>query len=194
MKSIMLSAAIALFAMTSFSQMSSLPQFNTERTGITKTGMLVLSSWGAVNIVVGSIGQSSSDKETKYFHQMNLIWGAINLAIAAPTYFSLNRKSQNLSLAESVKQQSIIEKTFLFNAGLDLVYMTSGLYCIEKGNNDSKRDLYKGYGKSLLLQGGGLLLFDITMYLTNVHHGKKLYKILSSVQVSGNSAGLVWKL
>jgi len=193
MKSIIVLALITFFAIPAFSQIN-LQQFNTERTDITRTSMLVLGSWGTANIIVGAIGQSSSNSETKYFHQMNLIWGTVNFAIAAPTYFSLNRKSQNLSLAESVKQQSIIEKTFLFNAGLDLVYMTSGLYCLEKGNDDSKHDLYKGYGKSLLVQGGGLLLFDIIMYLTNIHHGKKLYKILSSVQVSGNSIGLVWKL
>ena len=193
MKSITLLIAILLFSTTTFAQFN-LQEFNNERTGITKNGLLVLSSWGAANIIVGAIGQSSSDKETKYFHQMNLIWGAVNLAIAAPAFFSLNRKGQNLSLAESVKQQSNIEKTFLFNAGLDLVYITSGLYCNEKANNDSKHDLYKGYGKSLLVQGGGLLLFDVAMYLIHVHHGKQLYKILSCVQVSGNSAGLVWKL
>jgi hypothetical protein len=193
MKLIIVFALITFFAIPAFSQIN-LQRFNTERTDITKTGMLVLGSWGTANIIVGAIGQSSSNSETRFFNQMNLIWGAVNLVIAAPTYFSLNRKSQGLSLSESVKQQSIIEKTFLFNAGLDLVYMTSGLYCMEKGNNDSKHDLYKGYGKSLLVQGGSLLLFDITMYLTNIHHGKKLYKILSSLQISGNCVGLVWKL
>jgi hypothetical protein len=193
MRSITLFALITLFSIAAFSQQN-LQQFNSERTDITKNGMLVLSSWGAANIIVGAIGQSSSNSETKYFHQMNLIWGSVNLAIAAPTYFSLNRKSQNFSLAGSVKLQSVIEKTFLLNAGLDLVYITAGAYSIEKGNNDSKRDLYKGYGKSLLLQGGGLLLFDVTMYLTHVHHGKKLYKILSGIQFSGNSVGFLWKL
>jgi hypothetical protein len=191
---LIISSLIAIFFSASAFSQENLQQFNNERTSIVKNGMLVLSSWGAANIIVGAIGQSYSDKETKYFNQMNLIWGAVNLAIAAPTYFSLGRRPQNLSLAESVKQQSIIEKTFLFNAGLDLVYITSGLYCNARGNNDSKRDLYKGYGKSLLIQGGGLLLFDVTMYLVNVHHNKQLFKILSSIQLSGNSVGLIWKI
>ena len=192
MKSIILFVLTVSLSINVFSQ-ARLKQFNEERIGITRNGMLVLGSWGTANIIAGAIGQSSSNSETKYFHQMNLIWGAVNLAIAAPTFFILSRKNANLSLAETIRQQANIEKTFLFNAGLDLVYMSGGLYCIQRGNNDSKHDLYKGYGKSLLLQGGGLLLFDITMYLINISQGKKLYKILSSIQFSGNSIGLVLK-
>jgi hypothetical protein len=193
MKVVTLMSFIVLIAQNVSSQ-TNLQAFDNERAAITKKGMFVLGSWGTVNIIVGAIGQSSSSSETKYFHQMNLIWGAVNLAIALPTYLSLNRQQTPASLAESVKQQANIEKTFLFNAGLDLVYITGGFYCKEKSNSDSKHDLYRGYGNSLLVQGGGLLMFDITMYLTHVQHGKKLYKILSSIQFSGNSIGLLWKL
>jgi hypothetical protein len=169
-------------------------QFNSERSRITKNGMLVLGSWGAANIIAGTIGIASTNGEAKYFHQMNLIWGAANFLIAAPSYFSLKRRALNLSLSETARQQSSIEKIYFLNAGLDLVYITAGAYCIQKGNNDSKHDLYKGYGKSLLLQGGGLLIFDVTMSLIHVNHGKKLYKFLNSVQLAGNSAGITWKL
>jgi uncharacterized protein DUF6992 len=193
MKPFILITAILLIAIPASSQINT-EQFNKERVGITESGMLILSSWGAANVVAGAIGQSSANKETKYFHQMNLIWGAVNLAIAAPAYFSVKRQHADLSLSASLKQQANIEKTFLFNAGLDLVYITSGLYCLEKGNQDSRHDLYRGYGKSLFVQGGGLLLFDVTMYLVHTRHEKKLYKILSNVQFSGNSAGISIKM
>jgi hypothetical protein len=87
-----------------------------------------------------------------------------------------------------------IEKTFLINGGLDLIYITAGLYCLEKGNNTSNRDKYKGYGNSLLMQGGSLLLFDAIMYIINVNHGKQLYKLLDKIQFSGNAVGVIWKL
>jgi hypothetical protein len=80
------------------------------------------------------------------------------------------------------------------NAALDLVYLSAGAYCLQKATNDSKKDLYNGYGKSLLLQGGGLLIFDVTMSIINIGHGKKLYKILNRFQVSGKSVSAVWKL
>ncbi len=181
-----------LIANAAFSQ-SNFQQYNEERVSITKNGMFVLGAWGTANIAVGAIGLASSHGEAKYFYQMNLIWGATNLAIAAPTFFSLRRKAKDYNLSETVKSQSAVEKTFFLNAGLDLVYMTAGAYCLQKANNDSKHDLYRGYGKSLLLQGGGLLIFDVSMSIININHAKKLYKILNSIQVSGNSAAVLWK-
>jgi len=156
--------------------------------------MLVLGAWGAANIAVGAIGITGASGETKYFQQMNLIWGTVNFAIAGATYLGLARNKAGMTLSKSVKQQAGIEKTFLINGGLDLVYITAGIYCLEKGNTASNRDKYKGYGKSLLMQGGGLLLFDVIMYIINTSHGKELYKILDKIQFSGNSVGIIWKL
>ena len=167
--------------------------FNEERINMTKNGMLVLGAWGTANLISGSIGMARSSGETKYFHQMNLIWGAVNLSIALPSYLQIKKEASNLSIAETFKQQSHIEKLFLFNAGLDLVYISGGFYCLAKGENDSRQNLYRGYGKSLLIQGGGLLLFDAVMYFSHNHHGKKLYSLLSKVQFNGNNVGLLWK-
>ena len=167
--------------------------FNEERTRITRNGMIVLGVWGAANTVAGAVGLATADGEAKYFHQMNLIWGVTNFAIAASGFIGSRRRATDLSTSQTVKQQSGIEKTFLINGGLDLVYITAGLWCLEKGNTASNRDRYKGYGKSLLLQGGGLLIFDAVMYFTHIKHGKLLYQLLDKVQVSGSSAGIAWK-
>lgn len=180
-------------SVTAFSQVG-LPQFNIERLKITRTGMEVLGSWGAANLISGGIGLATANGEAKYFHQMNLIWGVTNFVIAGTTFLSLRKRPTDISLSESVKQQVGIEKTFLINGGLDLVYISAGVYCLEKANNSSNRDKYKGYGNSLLLQGGGLLLFDAFMYFINTNHGKQLYKLLDKVQFSGNSVGFVWRL
>lgn len=192
MKRITIFFLLLLAACSAFSQ-NELTQFNNERVSITRKGMMVLGGWGAANTIAGAIGLATADGETKYFHQMNLIWGVANFAIAGAGYFGARKRNTNLSVSQSVKQQSGIEKTFLINGGLDLVYITAGLYCLEKGNTASNRDRYKGYGKSLLLQGGGLLLFDAVMYFTHVTHGKALYKMLDKVQFSGNSAAILWR-
>ncbi|MES1222883.1 MAG: hypothetical protein ABUT20_45745 [Bacteroidota bacterium] len=181
------------FNITVFSQVN-LPQVNAERIRITKNGMLVLGSWGAANLIVGAIGLSSSTGQAKYFHQMNFIWGSVNLAIAGSSLLAMKKRRTDISLSQSLKSQSAIEKTFLINGGLDLVYLTAGFYCMEKCKNQVNPDKYKGYGKSLFVQGGSLLLFDVIMYITNLNHGKQLYKVLDKVQFSGYSVGLVWKL
>jgi uncharacterized protein DUF6992 len=191
MKRIIISIALSLPACFAFSQ-NELSHFNKEQIRITRNGMMVLGAWGAANTVAGAIGLASANGEAKYFHQMNLIWGVTNFAIAGATYIGLKKKETKLSASQSAKQQSGIEKTFLINGGLDLVYITAGLYCLEKKKTASNPDRYKGYGNSLLLQGGGLLLFDAVMYFTHVTHGKALYQLLDKLQFSGNSAAVVW--
>ncbi|MES1181504.1 MAG: hypothetical protein ABUL44_01790 [Flavobacterium sp.] len=185
---LLLSFNITVFCQVSFQQ------FNAERIEITKKGMLVLGSWGAANMIAGAIGLFSSTGEAKYFHQMNCIWGSVNLAIAGSSLLGIKKRKTDLSLSQTMKSQSAIEKTFLINGGLDLVYLTTGFYCVEKSKSQVNPDKYKGYGKSLFIQGGSLLLFDVIMYMTNLNHGKQLYKVLDKVQFSGNSLGLVWKL
>jgi hypothetical protein len=167
-----------------------LQQFNKEQAAINKTAFIVLGSWSAANIITGLAGQANTSGQSKYFHQMNLIWGSVNLLIAGSGYIGAKRKANDLSFAASVKQQSVIEKTFLFNAGLDLAYLAGGAYFMEKGKNNSNPDKYKGYGKSILLQGGVLLLFDVMMYITHNHHGKKLWNALNALQAGPNSLGL----
>ncbi len=173
---------------TGFAQFN-LPDFNKEQAKINKTGFLVLGSWSAANIISGLALQGNAGGQTKYFHQMNLLWGSVNLLIAGSGYLGANRKTGSLSYKQSLKQQSRVEKTFLFNAGLDLAYMTAGAWFIEKGNSNSNPARYKGYGKSILLQGGFLLLFDAVMYGTHNHHGKKLYQVLNGLQIAPNSVG-----
>jgi hypothetical protein len=168
---------------------TSLPEFNQQRFRINQTGFLVLSSWSAANIVSGIVGQASSGGQSKYFHQMNLIWGSVNLLIALPGYLAARKGNSRLSLEGSVKGQGGTEKTFIFNAGLDLAYLAGGAWFLEKANNSSNPDKYRGYGKSILLQGGFLLLFDAIMFSSHNQHGKKLYKLLGSVQAGPGSLG-----
>lgn len=167
-----------------------LQQFNKERFAINKKAFLVLGSWSAANIITGVIGQSASTGQAKYFHQMNIIWGSVNLLVALPGYIGARKSTADLALGPSIKGQAATEKTFAFNAGLDLAYMAAGAWTLEKGNTHSNSDKYKGYGKSILLQGAFLLLFDAVMFSTHNHHGKKLMKVLDTVQLAPNSLGL----
>src|SRR6478752_4157771 len=130
MKKYLLACFIFISCFSSSAQLN-LEQFNRERLQLTKNGMLVLGGWSAVNIISGGIGLSNSSGETEYFHRMNLIWGSVNLVIAGASYWSLTRRKTNLSFADTRKEQSRIEKTFLLNGTLDLVYITAGFYLCE---------------------------------------------------------------
>ena len=111
------------------------------------------------------------------------------MLIALPGYISARKSRSDLSLTASLKGQAATEKTFIFNAGLDIAYLAAGAWLLEKGSSSSHTDRYKGYGKSVLLQGAALLLFDAVMFTTHHRHGKKIYRALEGLQAGPNSLG-----
>jgi hypothetical protein len=171
-----------------------LDDFNKKRLQLNRSGMTVLGSWAVGNMAVGAVGYYNSSGSTKYFHQMNFFWNTVNLAIAGFGYYgSLEGNGLGLSLAESIQEQNSLEKILLFNAGLDIGYMATGLYLRERSFNSTKnQEMFKGYGESLILQGGFLLLFDGIMYFAQNKHQGKLMEVLENVSLSSNGIGLVY--
>ncbi len=55
---------------------------------INETAMLVLGSWAAGNILVGTYGNFKASGEAKYFQQFNAMWNVVNLGIAAFGYLN----------------------------------------------------------------------------------------------------------
>jgi hypothetical protein len=96
---------------------------------------------------------------------MNAIWNSVNLGIAAFGYFSAARMAAPSSAFEMYGMQMGLDKTLLFNAGLDLAYVAGGFWLMERSKNTDKRpERLKGYGQSVVLQGAFLFVFDIALY------------------------------
>jgi len=188
MKNTTLSIALLVAGLYAQAQ-EGLQQFNQERLHINQTGFTVLSSWAVANLASGLIAQSSTGGQAHYFHRMNAIWGGINLLIALPAYINARKSNTDLPLEASIRAQAAIEKTFILNAGLDIAYLAGSAWFLEKANNSTNPDKYRGYGKSILMQGAFLLLFDAVMFTTHNRHGKKLYKALNGLQLAPNSLG-----
>jgi hypothetical protein len=146
--------------------------------------MTVLGSWAVTNIGIGAAGWANSKGgQNKYFYQMTTIWGAANLGAAILGYTS--NKNNTLNAAESLKAQQKIEKIFLINGGLDLVYIGTGVFLNRRGNTNGSAQL-KGYGSALIPQGIFLLLFDGTMYATHRSNGNKLRRFLEKNPIGFN--------
>ena len=180
-----------------FSQQTTLDQFNVERQKISKNGVKGLVIYSAANIIYSSIMTSDSKGSNKYFYKMNTIWSGITLGLVG-IGIATAKKEGSISYAESLKKQNSIEKIFLFNAGLDFAYIAGGAYLKERSRSSSgtSSDRRKGYGESIMLQGGALLIFDGVMYFLHNRHGKKLNKMAEKIKFSTfeNGVGLVWKL
>ena len=145
--------------------------FNQERLDINRKGMIVLGSWAAGNIIVSGWQYTQTEGQTRYFHQMNVFWNVVNAGIAGLGYYQSIHGATDLSLIESMNEQNSIEKILLFNAGLDVAYIATGFFLRERAKvKTDKFDQFTGYGNSLLLQGGFLLVFDIVMHQLHLQH------------------------
>jgi hypothetical protein len=164
--------------------------FNQVRIEYNKAGMIILGSWALGNIALGGIMAGRTSGETKAFHQMNLYWNTVNLAIAGFGYYSATNEVPSSEFWETMTAQHSIEKILLGNAALDLGYMAGGLYVLERGRRLDK-DQLKGFGKSVILQGAFLMSFDAIKYVSHNIHGEELPMIMNHIGITPNGVGLL---
>jgi hypothetical protein len=155
------------------------------------TGMYVLGSWAVANIGIGAYGWSQFDGQRKYFHQMNLFWNTVNLGIAG---FAIHNNLQidPFDGEDALAEARNIEKILLINSGLDVGYIGAGFLLKHLGANSGKRkELLTGYGNSLILQGGFLLVFDLILYgVLHTQHMNFMEDI--SLSMGENHFRLAW--
>ena len=174
-----------------------LKEYNKQRLTIDKSLMIGLGTWSSINLLGSAIGWAVSKEEsTKYFHQMNVMWNTVNLGLSIPGYIKAHKGKNELSLFETMKEQRKTETIFLINAGIDLAYISSGILLKNKSSTDlSKENQLKGFGNSIILQGGFLLLFDWIAYSMHSRHFKnKLSPLLQRIHPSDNGIGFKFHL
>jgi hypothetical protein len=130
---------------------------STEFYNLNRSGMLVLGGWALANI--GISGTASFFSLKPEFHHMNAMWNLVNLGIAGFGY---------LTLQPDLTTMPGLMDAYLFNAGLDVAYIVGGFLLMELSNRFPERsDQLIGFGKSVILQGSFLFIFDLVMYFTN---------------------------
>ena len=166
--------------------------FNEIRLERQKTGMWVLGAWALGNIGTGIALSGQRDGSAKYFHQMNAGWNLVNLGIASVGYLAAVRTDPAAGgLYESIQSQYQIQKILLLNTGLDVAYMAGGAYLIERSKNDRKNpDRLKGFGQSILLQGGFLFVFDLAQYAWLASSNETMKTLLGSMGPTSDGIGL----
>lgn len=149
------------------------------------TGMYVLGSWAVANLVIGGVGWNQNSGDTKYFHQMNFFWNTVNLSIAGfALYNNLSGSFEDLTNEMMVQNHYKIEKLYLINGGLDLAYIGTGFLLKNLSQKKEKnKNLLKGYGNSLILQGSFLLVFDAVMWGIQRNHR---LQFLENINISFN--------
>lgn len=161
----------------------SLEEFNRSRDEITFAAMGVLAGWSAVNLVAGTtLSFLTEDPVLRGFHQMNAGWNVVNAALAVPGLISSSARltsPPDLGVAASLQEQNNLEDVLLFNAGIDVGYMMTGLYLIERSRRgEPNAAQLEGFGYSLLLQGGFLFVFDLVVYFVQRANFSRIEPVL----------------
>jgi hypothetical protein len=164
------------------------------RNMLTKNAMIVLGGWSIVNIASGFIIAGNTTGEAKYFWRMNAYWNFINLGLAGLGYAGVRKAMKiHYGFTENFKAQHAIEKLYIFNAGLDLAYIAGGFYLRERGKNENdlkKQDQFRGYGSSIAVQGGFLLLMDCVMYALHHKNTSRMNNKLQRWEITTAPGGL----
>lgn len=183
MKKLIIVSGFFLFSNSSISQLNLLSEFNKEKANITRQSMAVLAGWGGINLVYSGIASGSAKGSNQYFYRMNSIWGGVNFSIGILGYL-FTKSTPGLNYSKSLGKQMTLEKIYLFNTGLDVAYVVGGFYFNERANNIlQKRDRFKGYGRSFILQGSALFLYDGIMYFIYHKHGRKISHFTDNIRI-----------
>ena len=177
-----------------YSQATSLETFNKSRMQRQRTAMTILGTWAIGNMAAGAVLQGRTTGDTKYFHQMNIGWNAVNLVIAGAGYLGLRKlDAAGMGLFESVDSHYGFQKILLFNAGLDVGYMLGGAYLIERSKNtplEKKPERLKGFGQSIVVQGAFLFLFDLGSYFWLASLNDQVPGLLNQLEPASQGIGL----
>ncbi len=175
---------------------TSFQEFHLGRMNINESAMLVLGSWATGNILIGAYGNFKSSGEAKYFHQFNAMWNVVNIGIATYSYLNaVNSDASTMTNLGIIKEYNSLQNFLLLNAGLDVAYIVTGFYLKEKSKNTTNGERLRGYGNSLLLQGGFLLAFDVALFFIHQNNANvNLYPHLESFVNGGVGIGINFKL
>lgn len=147
-----------------------------------KIEMKVLGGWSIVNIATSLALVNSATGEDIYFNQMNIAWNVFNISIASIGYLNALKEKPSVMAMDVFQRQLKLEKSLLLNTGLDVAYVFGGLWMLERAKtfkNPKEFDRLRGFGRSLILQGSFLFLFDLSLYIIEASHASKLKEAMS---------------
>jgi len=177
---------LLLFGTTIFTYSQTSQEVFETSSRVNKNGMLILGGWAIANMAYGAYGSIHYKHEKKYFHQMNLMWNVVNAGIAGFALYNFATTDYSILTHEQMLNEHLeTQKLYLINAGLDLAYIAGGAYLVHKSKSSlNYPHLLEGYGKSVILQGGFLFVFDVVMYLIQTKQTSNFYRIAENVNLT----------
>ena len=157
------------------------------RLALDQPAMWTLGAWAAGNFVAGGVGLATAeDPAWRAFHQANIAWNTVNVGISGLSLRKMRREVPGAGgLAAALDRERTMAIALALNAGLDVAYLTAGGWLWERGlRTDAPREV--GWGQALVVQGGFLLLFDLTLLRL---HGTRVQRDLQPTLSLGPDSG-----
>jgi len=120
-----------------------------------------LEQWGLGSVIGGAV-LALLPGFWRHFGLQAIGWGAVDWLLAKAGQRQALLKAEDLVIgdldeAEAHAAAERLRNILLINAGLDLLYIGSGLWLLRRAGNHAER---RGMGAGILVQGLFLLLFD----------------------------------
>lgn len=147
-------------------------------------GLALLTAWVLLNLLGSGYALTRADRrhEPHYFHGLNVGWALVNGLLACWGILRLEFVvPAGLRLADLLQAQLFNENLFLLNAGLDAAYIMTGFYLRAQAHLPGQPHAARllGFGRSLWVQGGFLLVFDAAMWSLLHGQGGALFRFLA---------------
>ena len=168
--------------------MDTVKSFNRSRLVIDTKGMQVLAGSGIVSMVSGGIGVfTAKQEEWKYFHEMNIAWGAVNTTIAVFGFSGIKKQAkEKLVPQKAYASFQSDKKVYLINIGLDALYVAAGAGLVQYAkSNTAHQAMLSGFGKSIVVQGVFLLCFDNVMYASHLRYNHRWLRLIDEMKFTG---------
>jgi hypothetical protein len=166
--------------------------YNYRRIWRNKTGAEVLGAWGIANMAVGTIGfLNAGHDEWKYFHGMNAVWGLTDVCAALS---GLNRAHRERHITptfdKAYDRYKMDKRHYLASTIVDIAVISGGVVLVKYADKGVENpELYNGFGKSLVIQGVALLIFDNVMYASHMKDSNKWRRLINEIYISEHGIG-----
>lgn len=192
MKNVIASIGLIMAIVSSIQAQSdtTLPYIVQKQFKLQRTSTQILAGWSVANLTLSGIALGQANGSNKYFHEMNLYWNVINVGIAGIGLLGLRKINESPTVSSVVKEHYTLQKSLLLNTGLDIAYVTSGFWLLDKSKTEItqvRSESFRGFGQAVVVQGGFLLVFDLTNYFIHRSDSPRLHRLLDQVSFSGNS-------
>ncbi len=191
MKSVIANLGLIMAIVSSIQAQSdtTLPYIVQKQFKLQRTSTQILAGWSVANLTLSGIALGQANGSNKYFHEMNLYWNVINVGIAGIGLLGLRKINESPTVSSVVKEHYTLQKSLLLNTGLDIAYVTSGFWLLDKSKTEItqvRSERFRGFGQAVVVQGGFLLVFDLTNYFIHRSDSPRLHRLLDQVSLSGN--------